>query len=616
MSRDGKKTIKKLGVLLGRPWLQAWILSLVSSLVLFQIKKAVASFSLGFFLQSALISFCFWAFFGRLDSLLRRVPRIILSLLVGSLYALLITASVFIYLTFRSFITSDLLMIIDTAPSYILQLAKSYLFHVNGLILVILAAFFSMVWFRQGRRAVSRLTLKKAVILGLLVLVIVGGVLRIRSSYADFRVPLDTSFLAASFETLLSANRETLHASLERIRLTPADQPSPVNIILIITESFGRFGVPGYDDDSRAMPFLSSWIEREKDRFISFRRFYSNASLSVISLPSLLTGVPPFESSRKLHQAPLLWDWARAAGCQTAIVSSQHFNWGGFRGFFLHPGPDYQITGETIDLPTVNDIGVDDLAAFEYLRGFVKRVPKERSFLAVYYSSALHAPFQQASRHLDAQPRFEIPYQNALFITDKLFENLAQTLQGKGVLDKTVLIITADHAEYPLRKDVPRVLSYYEEVLRIPCLIRLPESWEKDHAEAARILRSNADRLASNIDLLPTIVAMMGADRTNGPLFGQLEGTSLCRPLPDRFVVAMNTNEIRGADQEGFGLYWPGKSFLFSTIDGPKYFDLDADPGQDRNQWNDVRPETKSEILAIIDKTDELRRIYRKWLKK
>ena len=89
-------------------------------------------------------------------------------------------------------------------------------------------------------------------------------------------------------------------------------------------------------------------------------------------MPSIVTGVGPFESNKKLHDLPFLWDWAKSAGMHTLYVTSQRYTWQNFQDFMFTPGPDNWITALELNSPIVNDLGVDDLIAMNKLQHLVE----------------------------------------------------------------------------------------------------------------------------------------------------------------------------------------------------------------------------------------------------
>jgi arylsulfatase A-like enzyme len=96
---------------------------------------------------------------------------------------------------------------------------------------------------------------------------------------------------------------------------------------------------------------------------------------------------------------------------------------------------------------------------------------------------------------------------------DEGVKTIINRLQSAGKLNNTVVIFTSDNGYFQGHHRIPNQKnSYYEESIRVPLMIRGP-------GIPANVQRN---KLVSNIDLAPTIVALAGA--TSGLT---MDGTSL-----------------------------------------------------------------------------------------
>lgn len=342
-----------------------------------------------------------------------------------------------------------------------------------------------------------------------------------------------------------------------------------------------------------------------------FKKFYTNSSATSISIPSMMTGVAPYEDTKKLHTMPLIWNWARAVGYMTLLISPQRYNWAAFHQFLLVPGPDYYATALQMDLPIVHDLGVDDLGAVGYFERAIEKIPVGKPFVAVYNSNALHEPYQETSKYLTVPTYLKVRHEKALYILDKTFEKTYAIIEKQGLLDTTIFMFTADHASYPNKKGIPRVFSFYHEALNIPFMMRMPSLWIEKNLESVKNLHANENKIASNIDVVPTLVSLLGLEKNNQPILALLEGKSLCRPLPPRYTIILNTNDINRSEHEGFGIYWEDRSFVFSTIEGPRFFDTASDPAQDHDIWGTA--DAKEQVLNIVNTVRHLKRVFQKF---
>jgi arylsulfatase len=113
-------------------------------------------------------------------------------------------------------------------------------------------------------------------------------------------------------------------------------------------------------------------------------------------------------------------------------------------------------------------------------------------------------------------------YDDEIAYFDEQFGRLLDELEGLGLLDKTLLVLTADHGEQFLEHgQLKHCKDVYDEELRVPMLIRPPGGTSGRRVATA----------VSNLDVVPTILAWAGGDVTSLAK-APLEGRSL-RPLID-----------------------------------------------------------------------------------
>ncbi len=97
------------------------------------------------------------------------------------------------------------------------------------------------------------------------------------------------------------------------------------NVVLVVTESVRSTSVcVAYDPDCKFTPFSN---KAARDRF-AFTEMRALDSTTAISLAIMWNGLLPTESRRDLHSAPLLWEYARAAGWDGAYWTSQNLLFG------------------------------------------------------------------------------------------------------------------------------------------------------------------------------------------------------------------------------------------------------------------------------------------------
>ncbi len=172
---------------------------------------------------------------------------------------------------------------------------------------------------------------------------------------------------------------------------------------------------------------------------------------------------------------------------------------------------------------------------------------------------------------------------------DSFVGKLVETLKRAGLLEQTLLIVTADHGEafgehgYNFHIDCP-----YDEVLHIPLLLRFPGP----HKPVGRV-----HALTQTIDVTPTILDLQQLPFPRP----EVQGRSL---LPLLTGAADRVNEFvfsRGGYQSTFFIARDARSTLLLHKDGKQraLYDMDADPWQTHNVISD-HPDRAAELAKAF----------------
>lgn len=209
-------------------------------------------------------------------------------------------------------------------------------------------------------------------------------------------------------------------------------------------------------------------------------------------------------------------------------------------------------------------------------------------------------------------------------------------LEERGFLENTVVVFLADHGEYLgshnlLHKNV----WPYEELLKVPFIFSTPETRRRRTDADASQAASPGDYLCGNIvsllDLVPTLLDYAGLDSSvldNRGLYSAdpvgLPGRSL-RPL-----LASSPAEREEAEWENSAFleydedWHPGPTYrmrmlvrdsmklvLYTVAGGGLLFDLEKDPREKRNLYDDpsyreIRFSMTEELLIKLARSDRL----------
>lgn len=131
----------------------------------------------------------------------------------------------------------------------------------------------------------------------------------------------------------------------DRAKVKSTTDSAHFNVLLIVNESVRRSGLSIYNDTLVTSANLKLFKSKHGDNFFQFQWGHTNSTMTYLSVPSILNGISPTNTINVWTQAPFIWDYARAAGLYTILVSGSCFQWGRWNSFILRdPIPDYCYT--------------------------------------------------------------------------------------------------------------------------------------------------------------------------------------------------------------------------------------------------------------------------------
>ena len=190
--------------------------------------------------------------------------------------------------------------------------------------------------------------------------------------------------------------------------------------------------------------------------------------------------------------------------------------------------------------------------------------------------------------------RFEgHPYVGEVAYVDAQIARVTNWLTSRGLMDRTIVIITGDHGEsLGEHGEGTHGLFIYDATMKVPMVIRTPYAASKGR-KVAQVVRSH--------DIVPTVLELLGI-----PVDPVLEGRSLA-PL-----LAGGRTEERDAYSEslyarhhyGWNELTALRAGRFKYIEAPRpeLYDLEQDPGETENLFDARKPLAErlgSELLKL-----------------
>ena len=286
--------------------------------------------------------------------------------------------------------------------------------------------------------------------------------------------------------------------------------PAPeANIIIVSFDALraDALGIYGYDRGTS--PNIDRWAEQA----LVFDRAYSAAPVTPTSFAAAFTSQLPFRTFKEWNLVPskTLAESLSTAGYRTSalINNSQVTEERGFHQGFT----DYEVF----------DAISDDEVLERGIRWLVEH-QQERFFLWLHFLSP-HSPYEYRARsgkfydpaykgqfQTTTGSRFETEdaaeaqrirnlYDGEIYYADDLFGELLEFLEEQGLLETSILVLTADHGEEFKERGSFQHRYLHEETVRIPLIVA--------HPRASRSGRT--ETFYSNVDLWPTLAALVEA---------------------------------------------------------------------------------------------------------
>lgn len=336
----------------------------------------------------------------------------------------------------------------------------------------------------------------------------------------------------------------------------------PWNIVLVLSDALRASSMGTYGYGRETTPFLDGMAKES----LVFEHAFAHYPGTPVSISQLHTGAyaPPLLMGARIFAIPvrqipetypILPRALRKAGFRTGIVSS-HYWW----------KDDSRLLDFFDDVAIVPSS--ESYAPFEELLPAVDAFLEEagdQPFFLYVHSMDTHGPWSDVDPDLEREgwPAAYAAYDTDIRRTDRGVRALKETLQKRGLWDKTVFVFTSDHGEEfgelgPEPWNRNHGLQIRRPLVEVPLLVRLPEG-----RGAGRYKNP-----VGLVDLAPTLVPLAAPSahlaKTDGRDLSQtwLAGTE---SDPDHVLFAYS-GRWRGAYQQDTELLydpWERKAQLF-----------------------------------------------------
>jgi glucan phosphoethanolaminetransferase (alkaline phosphatase superfamily) len=478
------------------------------------------------------------------------------------------------------------------------------------LLLSLLLVFLARRWLRPGRaRARHAVWLAPLVLCGaffiptqhrhvqaatpdMLYLHAVGGLIRTQLGFTDQSNQL----------------RPRARQSLPVPPLQRADVP-PRNVLFVILESVRARATCIEHDPACDRTEATNLLFPQRHPFKQMR---SMDSCTAVSLAVLWSGVYPTESREVLHTWPLLFDYAKATGYDTAFWTSQNMMFGNARLWVKNLGVTQFVSATDLDPTSDLDMGAPENLLADHVIENIGRL--KEPFLGVIQLSNVHYPYyvdpegpqpfqpSTTSKAEDENEAFLNYYQNSVYQQDQQVARVLEHVQKSAFGPRTVVVYTSDHGEaFREHGQMGHTFSVFDEEIHVPAWIAAPPGTLTADEEAN--LKKKKDAFLFHIDIAPTILDLMGV--ADAPQLSEyrskMHGHSLLRPeLSEQPVPLTNCAGVWSCAFENWGYMQRGRKLEARSWDvGWKCYDLTRDPFELEN----LGPEGCGDLVPLALET-------------
>jgi phosphoglycerol transferase MdoB-like AlkP superfamily enzyme len=312
----------------------------------------------------------------------------------------------------------------------------------------------------------------------------------------------------------------------------PSGEARDLNVVLIFQESVYNCHLSLFGCTNETQPLLSQY----KDRMELFPNFFSNWAGSIHARFATFTGLYPVQDFKAFtkNTVPVesLFEVLRDHGYDCSVFYSSFIDYTNFRDFLRGHGVAHMYDADTMPgtrttAPVSWGLNEEEtLTAINHQIGAY--ATNGQKFFLTYVPAAPHYPFDGTPEQfmkfkLEYFGDFTPKYMNELLYMDSVIAQIVGQLKESGLLDRTLVVITADHGEMLGGHGTPigHGWAITPELANVPLIVMDPGK------KGGRV----NPVIGSQVDLLPTILDLLRIPLPPSELY---QGTSLYQVSNDQ----------------------------------------------------------------------------------
>ncbi len=337
-----------------------------------------------------------------------------------------------------------------------------------------------------------------------------------------------------SFKKVNLVGSEVVQRELEPIKHYHNNPKTKPNIVIFITESYGREYIGAFNKDTKIPGYVSytPFIDSLAQHSLIFPNAFANGSKSIHGMSSVLAGIPSFQDAFTSSPYPKqkiqsLVSTLKEEGYDTSFFHGAPNGSMGFLGFGNILGFDhyYGKTEYNNDADFDGSWGIWDEPFFQYMKQTFDK--KKQPFMGTIFTVSSHEPFVVPEKYKGKFPMGTVPMHQVVGYTDYAFKKFFEAAKKEPWFQNTIFVITADHCNQVAYDEYAKVVNRSA----VPILIYKPDG----------SLKGENKELAQQIDIYPTLLDMIGYDKPFRSWGRSLVGEKTIKP----FVMNYNGTQYQ-----------------------------------------------------------------------
>jgi phosphoglycerol transferase MdoB-like AlkP superfamily enzyme len=303
-------------------------------------------------------------------------------------------------------------------------------------------------------------------------------------------VKRSTSIPADSFS---ASAQSTLHTQKAYLR-----RENPMNLVIILEESLGEDYVGSLGGKQ-----LTPKLDTLANQGIWFENMYATGTRSARGIEAIITGFTPTpaRSVVKLGKSQTgfftLAQLLSSYGYDTSFIYGGEAHFDNMGRFFANNGFNKIIDENDYDNPVFyGSWGASDEDLFNKAHESFNAYKPDQPFFSLVFTSSNHSPFDFPDGRIAIQGAEKNAVDNAVKYADYALGEFIEKARKSRYWKNTIFVIVADHSDKVFGTEPVPIKRFH-----IPALIL-----------GADIEPTQYSPVASQIDLLPTLLSLMGVD--------------------------------------------------------------------------------------------------------